>query len=142
MSTNPGSAANSQDHAEHPGLSGQASIPPQGAECGYAHCRTVAVVRLVTHRGADPADYCDLDWRRVRAEVLARGCSLVDITGDVWALRAEFPDWHIWECCTGLFYATAVFDGQGTTRYAYLVGKLRAEIAEAEAERQAVCAMR
>jgi hypothetical protein len=114
----------------------QVSIPPQDTECSYQYCASVAVVRLVAHQGTDPADYCDLDWRRVRSTVLARGHSLIDITGDVWALRAEFPGWHIWECCAGLWYATAVFDGQGTTRYAYLVGKLRAEIAEAEAERR------
>ncbi len=32
--------------------------------------------------------------------ILATGYSLVDITGEVWALRAELLAWHIWECCT------------------------------------------
>ena len=118
--------------SEHHRIACQASIPPPGAECGYEYCRSPAVVRLVTHQGADPAGYCDLDWRRVRATILARGYPITDITGDVWALRAECPHWHIWECCTGLFYATANFDGQGTTVCSYLVGKLRMEIAAAQ----------
>jgi hypothetical protein len=109
------------------------TIPPKGAECCARLCRTVAVVRLVVRHDADPADYCDLDWRNVRATILARGHSLVDNTGDVGELQAEYQNWHIWQCRTGLFYATAVFNGQGTTVYAYLVGKLRAEIAAVEA---------
>ncbi len=110
----------------------QASIPPEGAECSHDYCASTAVVRLVTHRGAGPADFCDLEWRRVRATIMARGHTITDITGDVWTLRAEFPHWHVWECVTGLFYATANFDSQGTTVYAYLIGKLRMEIAAVE----------
>jgi len=118
--------------SEHHRIACQVSIPPQGAECSHECCATPAVVRLVTHHGADPTDWCDLDWRRVRATILARGHTIVDTTGDVWSLRAEFPNWHIWESCTGLFYATANFDGQGTTVHSYLIGKLRAEIMAGE----------
>jgi hypothetical protein len=89
-------------------------------------------VRLVTHHGAEPADYCELDWPLISESVVALGRAIVDVTGDPWTVRAEFPNWDVFQSSSGRFYASTSLNGQGTTVDAYLVGELRAQMVKTE----------
>jgi hypothetical protein len=115
-----------------PGLTCQASVPPPGATCACPYCCSTAAVRLVTHHGAEPADYCELDWPLVSESIAALGQAVVDVTGDLWTVCAEFPNWDVFQSSTGRFYASTSLDGQGTTVDAYLVGELRAQMVKTE----------
>jgi hypothetical protein len=110
-------------------------MPPPGATCCL--CGTVAAVRLVTRHGDDPTDYCDLlHWPPVAAGIRARGLDLVDTTGDLAAVKAEFGTWDIWRSSSGRLYASTVLgNGQGTTVDAFLIGPLREQMLKIETGR-------
>lgn len=90
----------------------QASIPPDGATCTSEYCRSVAVVRLLAHRNANPADYCELHWPGVAGSLAARGVRVADTTGDLDVVKDHFPQWHIWTGSSGRIYATVVLVSQ------------------------------
>jgi hypothetical protein len=115
-----------------PGLTCQVSFAPPGATCAFPYCFSTAVVRLVTHHGAEPNDYCELDWPLISESIAAHGQAIVDVTGDLWTARAEFPNWDIFQSCTGRFYASTSLGGQGATVDAYLIGDLQAQMVKAE----------
>ncbi len=115
-------------------LSHQASIPPDGATCTSEYCRSIAVVRLLAHRNAHPADYCELHWPGVAGSLATRGIRVVDTTGDLDAVKDHFPQWHIWTSSSGRIYATAVLvSGQGTTVDGFLAGQVCTQMATLEA---------
>ncbi len=121
----------------------QVSVPPADATCTCAFCGSTAVVRLVTHRDAQPMDICDLHWPGTRGTVTAEGHIIVDVTGDLQAVGDDFPDWSIWTASTGRMYATTVMsNGQGTTVDAFLIGPLRAQMAKIESSRDSAARVR
>jgi len=129
--------------SSHAGLVCQASMAPEGAECAYGHCRAPAEVRLVLRDGDQGHDYCEIDWPRVTHALKARGQTPTDTTGDIWTIRAEFPNWDVWHVqVSGVYYALTSFGGEGVSVHAYLVGALRAGMLAAERARAGTAACR
>lgn len=124
----------------------QATTPPPGATCDTPGDCTVAVVRLVippsrfTADGVDHSDdpqrfdACEYHWRDLRDTVLRHGHEIVDATGDLAQLTADFPRWRIFRADEGRLYASTRLPGhlQGITVYAWLVGHLRAQMRAVE----------
>ncbi|HUK68549.1 MAG TPA: hypothetical protein VLW50_07330 [Streptosporangiaceae bacterium] len=124
-----------------------AITPPASATCQSDLCRSVAVVRLVVPRPQFTADglhdddgapatwdVCDVHWPRFRDTCARAGHEVIDRTGDLQRVAAEFPRWNLWRSDGGRLYASARVGGtaQGTTVDAYLVGQLRVAMRSAE----------
>lgn len=117
-----------------------ATEPPDRATCDIADCCSVARVRLITpgspcgviDRDEAPStfDACELHWPQVRCARLRNGHRIVDASGDLARLAADFPQWKIFSSDAGLLYASARLNGspQGTTLHAHLVGQLREQM--------------
>ncbi len=121
----------------------QATTPPADARCeSTATCGSVAKVRVLVPRSrfmadgvdhcADPdwCDMCELHWTILRDTCVRNGHQVVDTTGSLRDLVAEFPEWKIFYSDGGRLYAAARLNGsvQGTTVDACLVGQLRARM--------------
>src|SRR6266516_377681 len=114
----------------------QATTPPPGATCDKRRCGSAAEVRVIIPRSrfmADGADHsqdprtwdsCDLHWPRFRDAILRNGHQVVDTTGDLAQLVADFKRWTIFTSDGGRLYASS----HGTTLYAWLVGQLRPQL--------------
>jgi hypothetical protein len=128
----------------------QAAIPPPGATCDSSRCRSAAKVRMIIPASrfeADGIDHdndpekfdaCEWHWPGIRDTCQRNGYRVMDTTGSLRALAAEFPAWTIFYSDGGRLYASARIGGsrQGTTIDAYLVGQLRAQM-QATVARQA-----
>lgn len=122
----------------------QATEPPDRATCDIADCCSMAKVRLIIpmsrcdERGVEqdeaPStfDACELHWPQVRYAWLHDGYRIMDTSGDLERLVADFPQWKIFSSDAGLLYASARLNGsaQGTTLHAHLVGQLRQQLEE------------
>ncbi len=127
----------------------QAAIPPADATCDTRGCCSVAKVRIIIPKsrfGADGIDHsndppvfdaCELHWPRIRDACLRNGHPVVDTTGDLRELAADFPTWSIFYSDGARLYASARVNGsrQGTTLDAYLIGQLRAQLKQTIAAR-------
>jgi hypothetical protein len=123
-----------------------ATTPPDGATCDTCGCRSAAVVRLLippsrfTADGQDhdhdPAEFdlCELHWPKLRDASERNGHTVVDATGDLGRLAADFPHWSVFASDGGRLYASTRPPGrqQGITLDACLVGQLRAKIRAAQ----------
>ncbi len=123
-----------------------ATEPAPGATCEIRACCSAAKVRVIVPTSRfeadgvdhekDPStlDACELHWPGLRDTCLRNGHRVVDSTGDLAGLAAEFPGWSIFHSDGGRLYASARVNGsgQGTTLDAYLVGQLRAQIRAAQ----------
>ncbi len=129
--------------SRHPALTYQVTTPPAYSTCQGDLCGSVAAVRLTIPRPRFTADglhdddgalvtwdTCDLHWPSLRDTCVRSGHQIVDQTGDLRRLSAEFTVWNIWRSDQGRLYASARLNGsvQGTTVHAYLVGHLRAQM--------------
>ena len=113
-----------------------ATTAPHGAICDMRGCGSAAEVRTIipksrfradgTDHSQDPDrwDSCDLHWPRFRDATMRNGHQIVDTTGDLGRLLADFRNWTIFKSDNGRLYAS----GHGTTLYAWLVGPLRADM--------------
>ncbi len=127
----------------------RATQPPADAECSTGGCRSAAKVRLLIppsrftadgqDHDQDPTqfDLCGLHWPAIRDASEHNGHQVVDITGDLRQLVADYPNWSVFASDGGRLYAAACRNGsgQGTTLDAYLVGQLRTQIAATDASR-------
>ncbi len=121
----------------------QATTPPDGATCDMRGCCSAATVRMVIPKSRfeadgvdhskDPSifDACELHWPTIRDACKRNGHAVVDTTGDLGQLAADFPAWSIFCSDGGRLYASTRLNGsaQGTTLDAYLVAQLRARLA-------------
>ena len=117
----------------------QATTPPDGTTCDMRGCGSAAEVRVIVPKprfeadGAghsrDPGtwDSCDLHWPRFRDAVMRNGHEVVDTTGDLRQLVADFGTWTVFKSDSGRLYAASY----GMTLYGWLVGPLRAEMQRA-----------
>ena len=122
-------------------------MPPDGMTCDMRGCCSAAKVRMlipesrfeadgIDHANDPPTfDACELHWPRMRDACQRNGHTVVDTTGDLRQLAADFPTWSIFASDGGRLYASARVKGsaQGTTLDAYLVGQLRAKLADTAA---------
>jgi len=129
----------------------QAAVPPANATCDTRGCRSVAKVRIIIPRSrleADGIDHsndppifdaCGLHWPRIRDACLRNGHPVVDTTGDLRELAADFTGWSIFYSDGARLYASARVKGsrQSTTLDAYLIGQLRAQLEQAIPTRDA-----
>ena len=133
----------------------QATMPPDGnTTCDARGCCSVARVRLVippsrfeadgVDHSKDPPtfDACEWHYPPVRDAALRNGHQVVDATGEVGQLAADFPAWTVFYSDAGRLYASARLNGsvQGTTLDAYLVGQLREQMEAAESQAPAIWA--
>jgi len=129
--------------SSHPSDSYQATMAPDSATCDMRGCCAAANVRMIIPRSrfeADGIDHtndpptfdaCELHWPAIRDACQRNGHAVVDTTGDLRQLAADFPTWSIFCSDGGRLYASARVNGsaQGATLDAYLVGQLRAQLA-------------
>ena len=133
----------------------KATMPPDdNTTCDTRGCCSAARVRLIipkTRFEADGVDHshdpptfdaCEWHYRPIRDAALRNGHTVVDATGDVRELAADFPTWTVFYSDGGRLYASARVNGsrQGTTLDAYLVGQLRAQMKAAEPQAPAIWA--
>jgi hypothetical protein len=130
----------------------QATEPPEDATCDTRGCGSVARVRLLIPKSrfeADGVDHdqdpptfdvCQWHWLALRDACLRNGHAVVDATGDVHQLAAEFPTWTVFTSDGGRLYASprVTGTGQGTTLDALLVGQLRTQMRALE-DSQTAC---
>ncbi len=120
----------------------EATTPPDAATCGVRGCRTVAAVRMVipqsrfeadgVEHSKDPStfDTCEWHWPRMRDACVRNGHRIVDTTGDLAQLAADYPHCTIFASDGGRLFASARVNGsmQGVTVDAWLVGQLRVQL--------------
>jgi hypothetical protein len=119
-----------------------ATEPPDGATCDAQGCCTVAKVRALVpgsrfeadgiDHDQDPSvfDACELHWTSIRDACRRNGHTVLDITGDLRQLVAEFPDWTIFWSDGGRLYASPKTSASrlGTTVHSFLVSQLRRQM--------------
>lgn len=113
----------------------QVSQAPPGTTCQHTLCCGAATVRLRKSPSGEPADFCDMDFNIARSKLVALGQRIVDTTGDLPAVEAEFGNsWNVWRSRpAGRIYATTTMpSGQGMTVDDFLAGPLRTKMLEAE----------
>ncbi len=119
----------------------QATEPPDGSTCDTRGCRSAAMVRLIippSRFEADGADHsqdppvfgaCEQHYPVIAGTAMRNGHTVVDTTGNIRDVMAEFPTWTVFLSDSGRLYASARVNGpQGTTVDAYLVSQLRAQM--------------
>jgi len=119
----------------------QATMPPDDTTCGMRSCSARATVRTVippsrfeadgVDHSQDPStfDTCVCHWPIMRAAVLGNGHEITDTTGDIEALKADYPTWSVFRSDSGRLYAAACRGtGLGITLDAWLAGQLRAQM--------------
>jgi len=121
----------------------EATTPPDGTTCDMRGCCSAAKVRMIIPKSrfeADGIDHsqdpptfdaCELHWPAVRDAAARNGHDVVDITGDLARLAADFAGWTVFHSDSGRLYASPPVNGpaQGVTVDAWLVGPLRAQMA-------------
>lgn len=126
----------------HIGLTYHATDPPQGATCDIKGCGAAARVQVnvpacrfeadgVDH-SKDPPTFktCEWHWPRMRGACVRNGHQIVDTTGDLGQLAADYPHCSIFASDSGRLYASVRVNGspQGGTVDAWLVGQLRVRL--------------
>ncbi len=120
----------------------QATSPPADTKCDMRGCCSVANVRVIIpesrftadgiDHSKDPStfDACEWHWPAMRDACLRNGHRIVDITGDIRQLAAEFPRCNIFTSDGGRLYASAPLNGfaPDTTVDAWLAGQLRVQL--------------
>ncbi len=121
--------------------------PPEGARCSERGCCSVADVRVIipesrfTADGIDHSkapstfDACEWHWPAMRDACMRNGHRIVDTTGEIGELVADFPQCNVFSSDSGRLYASSRTNGSvpRATVDAWLVGQLRAQLERASA---------